>query len=202
MFAWFFTHKLAVLIPLTFVAAQEWWSCYGELLQWLRDVQSSGKPQWCSRYCYTLSLPVRVTHINMSFSRKWYLIKWLSNHCRFFLNRHARQVCRMLIRLNVLFSRSVILKHFCRKYLWDNRGLAAYLAISVVNEGTDSSEEFRHSKPCISFLCTFIRIDLFRLYILFSQYRSCDDTQEIWSFVLFIEASMNMSACTLFNEQD
>ena len=27
-------------------------------------------------------------------------------------------------------------------------------------------------------------IDLFRLYILFSQYRSCDDTQEIWSFVL------------------
>ena len=30
-------------------------------------------------------------------------------------------------------------------------------------------------------------IDLFRLYILFSQYRSCDDTQEIWSFVLFIK---------------
>ena len=25
----------------------------------------------------------------------------------------------------------------------------------------------------------FVRIDLFRLYILFSQYRSCDDTQEI-----------------------
>ena len=45
-------------------------------------------------------------------------------------------------------------------------------------------------------------IDLFRLYILFSQYRSCDDTQEIWSFVLFIKASMNMSTCTLFNEQD
>ena len=31
------------------------------------------------------------------------------------------------------------------------------------------------------------RIDLVRLYILFSQYRSCDDTQEIWSFVLFIK---------------
>ena len=30
--------------------------------------------------------------------------------------------------------------------------------------------------------------DLFRLYILFSQYRSCDDTQEIWSFVLFIRS--------------
>ena len=44
-------------------------------------------------------------------------------------------------------------------------------------------------------------IDLFGLYILFSQYRSCDDTQEIWSFVLFTKASMNMSACTLFNEQ-
>ena len=32
-------------------------------------------------------------------------------------------------------------------------------------------------------------IDLFRLYILFSQYRSCDDTQEIGSFVLFIKKS-------------
>ena len=32
-------------------------------------------------------------------------------------------------------------------------------------------------------------IDLFRLYILFSQYRSCDNTQEIWSFVLFIKKS-------------
>ena len=32
-------------------------------------------------------------------------------------------------------------------------------------------------------------IDLFRLCILFSQYRSCDDTQEIWSFVLFIKKS-------------
>ena len=34
-------------------------------------------------------------------------------------------------------------------------------------------------------------IDLFRLYIFFSQYRSCDNTQEVWSFVLFIK----MSAC-------
>ena len=32
-------------------------------------------------------------------------------------------------------------------------------------------------------------IDLFRLYILFSQYRSCDDPQEIWSFDLFIKKS-------------
>ena len=30
-------------------------------------------------------------------------------------------------------------------------------------------------------------IDLFGLYILFSQYRSCDNTQEVWSFVLFIK---------------
>ena len=45
-------------------------------------------------------------------------------------------------------------------------------------------------------------MDLFRLYILFSQYRSCDDTQEIWSFVLFIKKRMFMLACTLFNEQD
>ena len=45
-------------------------------------------------------------------------------------------------------------------------------------------------------------LPFFRLYILFSQYRSCDDTQEIWSFVSFIKVSMTMSACTLFNEQD
>ena len=52
---------------------------------------------------------------------------------------------------------------------------------------------------CPKFLAA---IDLFRLYILFSQYRSCDDTQEIWSFVLFIKKSIFMLACTLFNEQD
>ena len=45
-------------------------------------------------------------------------------------------------------------------------------------------------------------IDLFRLYILFSQYRSCDDTQEIWSFVLFIKKSIFILAFILFNEQD
>ena len=45
-------------------------------------------------------------------------------------------------------------------------------------------------------------IDLFRLYILFSQYRLCDDTQEIWSFVLFIKKRIFMLACTLFNEED
>ena len=33
-------------------------------------------------------------------------------------------------------------------------------------------------------MLTILWIDLFRLYILFSQYRSFDDTQEIWSFVL------------------
>ena len=37
-------------------------------------------------------------------------------------------------------------------------------------------------------------IDLFRLYISFSQYRSCDDTQEIWSFVLFIKKSTNTTS--------
>ena len=53
---------------------------------------------------------------------------------------------------------------------------------------------------------TFLKeIDIFRLYILFSQYRSCDNTQEVRSFILFIKkvhASMNISACTLFNEQN
>ena len=32
-------------------------------------------------------------------------------------------------------------------------------------------------------------IDLFRLYILFSQYKSCDNTQEDWSFVLLVKKS-------------
>ena len=34
-----------------------------------------------------------------------------------------------------------------------------------------------------------IRIDLFRLYILFCQYKSCDNTQEDWFFVLLIKKS-------------
>ena len=41
-------------------------------------------------------------------------------------------------------------------------------------------------------------IDLFRLYILFSHYRSCDDTQEIWSFVLFIKKSACKHGYSLF----
>ena len=45
-------------------------------------------------------------------------------------------------------------------------------------------------------------IDLFRLYILFSQYRPCDDTQEIWSFVFFIKKSACKHEYSLFNEQD
>ena len=36
---------------------------------------------------------------------------------------------------------------------------------------------------------TRVGIDLLGLYILFSQYRSCDNTQEAWSFVLFIKKS-------------
>ena len=31
----------------------------------------------------------------------------------------------------------------------------------------------------VAYIIRITRIDLFRLYILFSQYRSCDDTQEI-----------------------
>ena len=41
------------------------------------------------------------------------------------------------------------------------------------------------------FFLEITAIDLFGLYILFSQYRSCDHTQEVWSFVLFIK----MRAC-------
>ena len=45
-------------------------------------------------------------------------------------------------------------------------------------------------------------IDLFRLYKLFSHYRSCDDTEEIWSFVLFIKKSACRHIHACFNEQD
>ena len=41
----------------------------------------------------------------------------------------------------------------------------------------------------VGFKLREVLIDLFRFYILFSQYRSCDHTQEIWSFVLFIKKS-------------
>ena len=48
---------------------------------------------------------------------------------------------------------------------------------------------FMYIIKCVTFsLCVRI-IDLFGLYILFSQYRSCDNTQEAWSFVLFIKKS-------------
>ncbi|XP_068673493.1 substance-K receptor-like [Montipora foliosa] len=40
-----------------------------------------------------------------------------------------------------------------------------------------------------------LAIDLFGLYILFSQYRSCDNTQEAWSFVLFIKKSACRHYC-------
>ena len=44
--------------------------------------------------------------------------------------------------------------------------------------------------PYIFILCAeILAIDLFGLYILFSQYRSCDNTQGAWSFVLFIKKS-------------
>ena len=49
------------------------------------------------------------------------------------------------------------------------------------------------------------QIDLFRLYILFSQYKSCNNTQEDWFVFCSLKrthASMNMSACPLFNEQN
>ena len=46
------------------------------------------------------------------------------------------------------------------------------------------------------------QIDLFRLYIEFFQCRSCDDTQGIWSFVLFIIKNKCKHEYALFNEQD
>ena len=50
-------------------------------------------------------------------------------------------------------------------------------------------------------------LDLFRLYILFSQHRSCANTQEALSFLFFFfikksACNIFMLACALFNEQN
>ena len=39
------------------------------------------------------------------------------------------------------------------------------------------------------------KIDLFRLYILFSQYKSCDNTQEDWFVVLLIKKNACKHEC-------
>ena len=46
-----------------------------------------------------------------------------------------------------------------------------------------TSRDFEITRPITPW------IDLFRLYILFSQYKSRDDTQEDWFFVLLIKKS-------------
>ena len=73
----------------------------------------------------------------------------------------------------------------------------------IINqEQWKNSHWFWHRTRNINFCYCFSVIDLFRLYILFCQYRSWDDTQEIWSFVLFIRKSAYKHEYALFNEQD
>ena len=54
-----------------------------------------------------------------------------------------------------------------------------------------------------SLICS---VDLFRLYILFSQHRACANTQEALSFLFFFikrsACNIFMLACALFNEQN
>ena len=71
---------------------------------------------------------------------------------------------------------------------------------SVANGKEISTVPFQTKKE--DYLWKKPTIDFFRLYILFSQYRSCDDTREIWSFVLFIKKSAYRHIHACFNEQD
>ena len=45
----------------------------------------------------------------------------------------------------------------------------------------------RYKVKLAMILAVMDAIDLFRLYILFSQYKSCDNTQEDWFVVLLIK---------------
>ena len=60
-----------------------------------------------------------------------------------------------------------------------------FVTVNSTSIGTMIALAFFITSPSVDL------IDLFGLYILFSQYRSCDNTQEVWSFVLFIK----MRAC-------
>ena len=66
---------------------------------------------------------------------------------------------------------------------------------TLITAAKETSVKVASSKlvnPYHEFAISFgkgVGIDLLRLYILFSQYRSCANTQEIRSFVLFIKKS-------------
>ena len=64
--------------------------------------------------------------------------------------------------------------------------LLLLLLISWIGRYNCLKITWRHA---LSHACDVHVIDLFGLYILFSQYRLCDNTQEAWSFVLFIKKS-------------
>ena len=88
----------------------------------------------------------------------------------------------------------------CR-YMWSEFYRAWWLG--HLDQFLECFSVFSHPLPFIIITLLLLSlIDLFRLYILFSQYRSCDDTQEIWSFVLFIKKNKCKLEYALFNEQD
>ena len=112
-----------------------------------------------------------------------------TNIFKFFLERASNFCCatnQNNPRKYVRYDRSCLLQH-CRKFfpcappipLGNFYPLAPpppTLGISTDNQWEGGIDIFWNHT-----------IDLFGLYILFSQYRSCDNTQEVWSFVLFIK---------------
>ena len=63
------------------------------------------------------------------------------------------------------------------------------VAFSLQTDGSGLRVLTKGKRPKTKIISCYLPIDLFGLYILFSQYRSCDNTQEAWSFVLFIKKS-------------
>ena len=104
---------------------------------------------------------------------------------------HINRIKHVLDRptLLLLIKRFVFTKLFYCSSVWANTFKANIHKLQLVQNFAAriilGLKKFDHISEGLKSLA----IDLFGLYILFSQYRSCDNTQEAWSFVLFIKKS-------------
>ena len=125
-------------------------------------------------------------------------------HWKLSSNQHKTNHFPVKFALEALMKSAVLYQSFFSETGLENSreipAKSAFFSHEFVPEHPAKFDHFFRDLP--EALQELHTIDLFRLYILFSQYRSCDDTKEIWSFVLFIKKSIFMLACTLFNEQD
>ena len=67
----------------------------------------------------------------------------------------------------------------CRCSFSNDFRLISLIRLFKVNKVNTSMANARLNGLALAYIHKPTEIDLFRLYILFSQYRSCDDTQEI-----------------------